>query len=299
MKKTAVLFFYTDSRYDELAEAALNSFRKFHDPGQIPWFLINHKNKAEWDKNLKYYEAGDEIFIMQYIYAYEIMKMGYDKIISLGCDTITCGRLDEFLDNDSTDILCSLNYPKPEGTEYWQNPVQTFKMPGKDQIEFLESYQDTPNINADVVCFNNAEALKKVIDLSIEHYTYFSIQGGLNEMYCHPENHNFSMKIVDYPYKSSDVVYNARSKGVMFTNQISGNPNSPVKRFKVRNLNGTKMLLTEDNKQIKVFHYVEGLGGRPIEDFNKLINDFKYEWFNDETKQFFREECKCAGFFRD
>ncbi len=284
MKKTAALFFYTDSRYDELAECALNSFRKFHDPGEITWFLINHKNKEQWDKGLKYYEAGDELFIMQYIYAYEIMKMGYDKIISLGCDTITCARLDEFLDDDKTDILCTLNYQKPEETEYWKNPIEIFP----------RGIQDTPNINADVVCFNNPEALKKVIDLSIEHYTYFSIQGGLNELYSNPEsNPGFSMKIVDYPYHSSKVVYNARSKGVQFTNQISGNPNSPVKRFKVED----KKLFTEDGKQIKVFHYIEGLGGRPIEKFVELINDFKFNWFNDETKEFFKEECNCGDFF--
>jgi len=235
--KTAVLFFYTDSRYDELAKAALDSFRKWHDPAEVKWFLINHNNKAEWD---------------------------------------------EFLDNNTTDILCTLNYPKPEGTEYWQNPVEDFG-----------TFQDTPNINADVICFNNADALKRVIDLSIEHYTYFSIQGGLNELYSNKTGE--SMRIVDYPYLPSKVVYNARSKGVMFTNQISGNPNSPVKRFKVED----KKLFTEDGKHIKVFHYIEGLGGRPIEDFNKLINDFKYDWFNEDTKRFFREECDCAEFFRN
>ena len=149
------------------------------------------------------------------------------------------------------------------------------------------------------MCFNNAWALKKIIDLSIEHYTYFSIQGGLNELYSnrHDQQLNpelYSMKIVDYPYQTSNVVYNARSKGVMFTNQISGNPNSPVKEFKVID----NKLYTGDGKQIKVWHYIEGLGGRPLEKFNELIKDFKYEWFNDETKEFFRNQCKCEYFFK-
>lgn len=288
MKKTAAIFFYTDERYDELAKCAIDSFSKWNP--EVDIHIIDYTNKKQWDSELKYYEAGDELFIMQYIYAYEIMKQyDYDKIISLGCDTITCARLDEFLDDNTTDILCTLNYPKPEGTEYWQNPIETFGSYAE------EKYQDTPNINADVVCFNNSDALKKVIDLSIEHYTYFSIQGGLNELYSNPEsNPGFSMKIVDYPYKGSGVVYNARSKGVMFTNQISGNPNSPVKQFKVID----NELFTQDYKQIKVWHYIEGLGGRPREKFDELINDFKTSWFNEETKKFFNEQCNCKNFFK-
>jgi len=285
--KTAVIFFYTDERYDELWKCARDSFKKFHP--DIDIYTINEANKEWWGRKLKSYDAGDEIFIMQYIYAYEIMtQYKYDKIISLGSDTITCARLDEFLDDNKTDILCTLNYPKPEETEYWKNPIEQFN-----------GFQDTPNINADVVCFNNAWALKKIIDLSIEHYTYFSIQGGLNELYSnrHDQQLNpelYSMKIVDYPYQTSNVVYNARSKGVMFTNQISGNPNSPVKEFKVID----NKLYTGDGKQIKVWHYIEGLGGRPLEKFNELIKDFKYEWFNDETKEFFRNQCKCEYFFK-
>lgn len=279
---TAALFFYTDSRYNELAQVAINSFKNWNP--KVDVIIINEQNKVEWDSKLVHYEVGDELFIMQYIYAHHLMaEMGYTKVISLGCDTITCGRLDEFLDDNKTDILCSLNYAKPEGTEYWQNPVETF--PG--------GVHDTPNINADVVCFNNEAALRKVIDLSIYHYTYFSIQGGLNELYCNPVPNGFSIKIVDYPYHLSKVVYNARSKGVMFTNQITGNPNSPVKRFKVEK----NKLYTHDDKQIKVFHYIEGIGGRPLEDFKRLINEFKHEWFNEETKEFFRTYCGGGEFF--
>jgi hypothetical protein len=282
INKTAAIFFYTDSRYDELSNAAISSFKKWNP--EVDVFIINETNKKEWDSKLIHYEAGDELFIMQYIYAHHIMaEMGYNKIISLGCDTITCARLDEFLDDNKTDILCSLNYAKPEGTEYWQNPIETFP----------EGFQDTPNINADVVCFNNVDALKHIIDLSIEHYTYFSIQGGLNEAYYKLGEHLFTINIVDYPYHKKQVVYNARSKGVIFTNQISGNPNSPLKHFRVKD----NKLFTVDGKQVKVFHYIEGLGGRPLESFNQLINEFKNEWFNEETRDFFAKQCNCREFF--
>ena len=56
-------------------------------------------------------------------------------------------------------------------------------------------------------------------------------------------------------------------------------------------------LYTSDNKQIKVWHYVEGLGGRPIEKFKSLIDDFKFNWFNKETIEFFKNQCDCKSFF--
>ena len=158
------------------------------------------------------------------------------------------------------------------------------------------------NINADVTCFNSADALKKVIDLSIEHYCHFSIQGGLNELAF--VDKSYEVKVVDAPYPISTVVYNARSKGVFGTDMIKkgmlnklgpqydGQP-SPIRYWYVND----NKLYTHDHKQIKCFHFVEGLGGRPIEAFNELINDFKTNWFNDDTVKFFKEQCGCAEFF--
>lgn len=284
MNKTACVVYYTDERYDELANNVRRSFNKFHP--DCDYIQINQHNQERWNKNLKYYEFAPETFLMQYIYAYEVMmQRGYDKVIILGTDTIVCSRLDEFLDDNETPVLATLNYPCQESTEWWITPY-----------EYGEHY----NINADVACFNSADALKKVIDLSIEHYTHFSIQGGMNEMFTTTNE----VKIVDAPYSKSKVVYNARSKGVFGTDmikkgklakhgpQLDGTP-SPIQRWYVKD----NKLFTEDHKQIKVFHFVEGLGGRPIEAFNGLINDFKTNWFNPETIKFFKEECGCQEFF--
>jgi len=296
MKKIACVFYYTDNRYDELAKCAINSFKKFNS-NEVDVYSIDYTNKTEFDKNLNYYEAGEETFLLQYIYAYEIMKKyNYSKVIVLGCDTITCSRLDEFLDNNSADILATLNYPCQEKTEYWQSPIMIVgkHSNGNDIIDVL-------NLNADVVCFNNPDALKAVIDLSIEHYGYFSIQGGLNEIAC---KNLYNVKVVDFPYHSSTVVYNARSKGVFGTDMIDkgvlkkhGPPLdgtiSPIKKWKVIN----DKLYTSDDKQIKVWHYIEGLGGRPIDKFKSLIDDFKFEWFNSETINYFKNNCDCREFF--
>ena len=34
-----------------------------------------------------------------------------------------------------------------------------------------------------------------------------------------------------------------------------------------------------------------------VEEFNAIMNDFKYKWFNDDTIKFFKEQCGCSEFF--
>jgi len=293
--KTACVVYYTDDRYDELAKNVKNSFLKFNGE-ECDYYQIDYNNQEEFNNSLEYYEFAPETFLMQFIYAYEIMKKhNYEKVIVLGTDTIVCNRLDEFLDDNTTPVLATLNYPNQDGTEYWVTPTIAINLPDGRVVN------DQMNINADVTCFNSSEALKKVIDLSIEHYSHFSIQGGLNELAF--SDKSYEVKIVDAPYPLSKVVYNARSKGVFGTDMIvkgklakhgllDGQP-SPIMKWYVKD----NKLFTQDDKQIKCFHFVEGLGGRPDEKFKELINDFKTNWFNQETLQFFREECGCNEFF--
>lgn len=278
------------TKYDSLAKCAVDSFKKFHP--EIDLHYINDTNFMEYyEKYFKSYDLVDHIGIVRYMLAYDIMiQEKYDKLIILGCDTITCSKLDDFIDQ-TEDVLATLNYPCQESTEYWTTPI----------IEIRPGLYDHGNINADVVCFNKSEALKKVIDLSIEHFTMFAEQGALNELAW--VDKSYSVKIVDFPYPDSNVVYNARSKGVFGTDMIKkgvlakhgyldGQP-SPIKHWYVKN----KKLYTHDHKQIKCFHFVEGLTGRSMENFNEIINDFKHHWFTSETINFFSEECGCSEFF--
>jgi len=275
-------------------------------------YQIDYTNQKEYNDSLEYFEYAPETFLMQYIYAYEIMrKYNYEKVIILGSDTIVCNRMDEFMDNDTTPVLATSNYYIHEETEYWSAPIIQITLPdGSTEIEHL-------NINADVVCFNSHEALKKVIELSIEHYGYFSIQGGLNELAW--ADKSYEVGVVDLPYSLSNVAYNVRSKGVPRTNMIKegllancwphnvhgfphewlakrdlidGKP-SPIRKWYVKD----GKLFTHEHKQIKCFHFVEGIGGRPLEDFMTYINDFKTNWFNEDTIKYFKEICNCTEFF--
>lgn len=310
-KRIACVTYYTDSRYDDLVTNVENSFIKFNGE-EADFYLINHNNQEDYVKDFKYYEYAPETFLMQYIFAYELMrKHNYEKLIILGSDTIVCSRLDEFLDDNTTPVLATSNYYIHESTEYWKTPIVEVKLlDGSSVIEHI-------NINADVVCFNSHEALSKVIQLSLEHYTHFSIQGGLNELAW--SDKSFEVKVVDAPYALSQVSYNARAKGVPRTNMIKkgklvncyphnihgfdpqwlisqelvdGNQ-SPIHRWYVKD----SKLYTHDHKQIKCFHFVEGIGGRPLAEFNEYINDFKTNWFNSETIDFFVKQCNCKQFF--
>ena len=294
--KTVCVVFYTDSRYDGLVSNVRNSFNKFHSE-ECDYIQIDYTNQDEWNAKLRTYQYAPETFLMQYIYGYEVARIyGYEKVIILGSDTIVCSRLDEFLDDNETPVLATLNYPNQDKTEYWVTPFVTIQSPDG------QLYHDSQNINADVVCFNSLDALAKVIDLSIEHYTHFSIQGGLNELAF--SDKSFEVKIVDSPYPSSKVVYNCRSKGVYGTDMIVKGKlakhgpqydglSSPMHYWYVKD----NKLYTHDHKQIKCFHFVEGLGGRPDEKFYELLDDFKENWFNNETKKFFIERCDCSSFF--
>jgi hypothetical protein len=279
------------ARYNELAQCSLNSFKKFHPDVELHY--VNDFNLPEYhEKYFKSFDLVDHIGIVRYMLAYDMMlQNNYDKMIILGCDTITCDRMDEFINNNE-DVLATLNYPCQESTDYCTTPY----------FEISPGVYDHGNINADVVCFNNPTALKKVINLSVEHFNYFAEQGALNELAW--VDKSYSVKIVDFPYPTSPVVYNARSKGVFGTNMIvngvlakhgpplDGTP-SPLKRFYVKN----NKLYTGDHKQIKCFHFVEGLGGRTDEEFNAIMKDFKYKWFNVDTVNFFKEQCGCSEFF--
>ena len=87
-------------RYDKLATNTINSLKKFHP--EIDLYYVTDKNIKEYKSlYLKEFYWSNALGINKYILAYNLMKhFNYDKMIILGCDTIVCSRMDEFLDND-------------------------------------------------------------------------------------------------------------------------------------------------------------------------------------------------------
>lgn len=271
---TEAIIFKHGNRYEKLAECAVRSFRKFHP--SIFLHYVNEENLSDYiDPRVL---QNTPIGIVKLMIAEQVAlrarknKHKQIKLIVLGADTITCSRLDEFLDEDRYDILATLDYP-------YQLVSGNIKSPDSET-----------HLNADVVCFNNMAALLDVIKTSHKHPIYFE-QGGLNEVVWSKE-YSYKTKIVD-DFQNENVIYNARAKGNICHNSGEKPWKPYVSKFTTKN----GKLFSWNNKQIKVWHYCEGLGTLTNENFSGLINWWIQSVFNSETKKFFTEECDCGDFF--
>lgn len=278
---------------------AIESFKKWHPDVDI--HVINNDNLEEYLKRLNINEYYDAVGLIRIYIIRELLKtQGYSKIIMLGLDTFTCSYLDEFMNNNIDDLICSSGPPYSFiKTDFWSPKVIEYEYEGM-------VYKDVDFINADVACFNNWEVADTLINKSIEFWTNHSEQGGMNYLYQNQNYLDLRISIVDFPYNSTQVLYNVRSKGMacggnqMYQgNLYNGNyndPNSsaigdvyPTSTYHIKD----NKLFTPDNKQIKVFHYAEGLGVKTKEEYNETIKEMKTMWFNEETKQFLIEQCNC------
>ena len=258
-----------------MADCAVKSFVEFH-----PDIPVYYSRNPDFNNFLP---PTARVEVMKAA----VRETGVSKVILLGADTIVCARLDEFLDDNETDVICSLDYPYLLKTDRFT------------------ATEDQPQLNWDVTCFNNIEVIDKVLELTPLCYPYHE-QGALNEI-VYSDDYDYTFKIVDYPYEESSVVYNVRSKGNINPGE-GAKPWAPyIRKFYVKE----GKLFTGDHKQIKVWHYAEGFGSfgwepsltheqmmeRRTKYVNDLIGTWVRDWFNDETRQFFAEHCNCEDFF--
>jgi hypothetical protein len=278
---------------------AVNSFKKFHP--DVEMIFINDSNFKQYLEELSITEYFDNVGILRIHIIKELMKQKhYSKMIMLGADTFTCGRLDEFLKDNITDMICSSGPPYLFlKTEYW----------APKSIEFIFNnnlYRDVDFINADVVCINNLNTAELLYNKSLEFWSNHAEQGGMNLLYQNQDTLGIKVNIVDFPYAKANSLYNVRSKGIACGgnqmhkgNLYNGNykdPNStivgdiyPTSIYYVKD----DKLYTSDHKQIKVFHYAEALGVKTKEEYNETLNEIKTMWFNKETIEFLTNQCNC------
>jgi len=269
MKIGCVIFFF-GKKYEALGNCAVSSFKAWHP--DIDLLHVNEHNVEEFDASRFFKKIPHGPF--KYLLAYEALKTrGYDKIIILGADTITCGRLDEFINDNESDVVVTLDYP-------YQLVTPRFSGPDSES-----------HLNSDVICFNNPLVIKEIINL-IGHYPIYLDQGALNETIW-SDQYNFKFNIADGPYEESKVVYNARAKG----NITAGPGQKPWGKYTNKFYVKDNKLYTGDDKQIKVWHYCDGFGTISDNQFKALMNKWVFEWFNEDTKTFFKEHCGCGGFF--
>lgn len=284
-----LLYGNDQSRYDEYAKCAVDSFKKWHP--DIETIFIDDNNLEEYFKLFGDIKLANSAVVQKLILALAAAKYyEAEKLIIIDVDTITTARLTEMLEDDETDMLLSLNYNRFETTKYWTPPTYVLEYPDGSEV------REVVNINTGVMCYNSLKALEKAVELCFTHPTDFGEQGAINQLFT--TDKSFTSKVLDGPYILSDVVYNVKAKGVDESGLIFRIATEYPEQSYIRNwyVKDGK-LLTPDNKHIKVWHIAEGLHGRPKEDFDRITELYKKRLFNADTIKFFEEECDCKGFF--
>jgi len=107
-KKVGCMIFSVGEEFAPLAKCAIDSFKKWHP--DVPVHFVNEDNIGSFKVSTRYPKKMRGHFgIFRFAIAAEIMMTEkYDKFIVLGSDTITCARMDEFMDNWTHDILVTL-----------------------------------------------------------------------------------------------------------------------------------------------------------------------------------------------
>ena len=293
--RIACLMINYSSKYkDEFFSGnAINSFKKWHSDIEL-LYITNH-NYEEY----KPLDEHDNKSIVRVQIIRDLLKTNkYHKIIMLGLDTITCARLDEFIDDNMNDVLCTAGPSLQCKTLGWESPLVQYLHPNQYNTHILEYLF----INADVCCFNTYKGAKDVVDMSLKFYSEHAEQGCLNYCMLNRQQLGLNIDVIDFPYLLKDFTYNVKSKGIasggdsMVNNIVThGYKGSivgfvyPTSEYYTKN----KKLFTQDHKHIKVFHYAEGLGCKSDEERNKIIHEIKTIWFNQETIDFFKNECGC------
>ena len=365
--------------YKSLGECAKNSFKKFHP--EVKLFYIDDEALTK-DGYLQSYRPGqlsENKGITKFRIARDIMREEkLDKLIVLGADTITCSRLDEFMDRDDCDILGTSDYLFPAvghrvvGETPWLPPSAPSRALDDAFGDLLPPRRPAPlssrkqrrgkpstnlpvktraltqflagthrHLNADVVCFNSLHALNLVVEITPLHISHFE-QGALNEVffddsngvtgdmieethsnkgrdgYSHPDVRGIGdhfLHAQPNEWNSQNVCYNVLSKSTLYLDRedeygnrhldvsiviplSSHKPWKPfVEKFRVGGTNPLPRLYTGDGRQIKVWHYCESFGSLVDTEAAELINKWIFEWFNEDTKTFFKDYCDCGDFF--
>jgi hypothetical protein len=335
--KVGCLIYYWGKRYEKIGKIAVNSFKKFHP--DVNLHVVNDISREEYKcaKFFDLYGGG----IHKYMLACEIMaKNKYDKMIVVGADTITCARLDEFIDDKESDLITTSDYCYQPSYVYGEQIIPGFFLNKDEDGNFCLRNDLVGNVknvafylhsNADVVCFNNLNCLKEIIDLSIVHKKSFELmkekdsdklvrygcdywaeQGGLN-LYIINSLITNSNKIhllnttTGNPLThvaNNSCFYLTNGKLTFYHKKLSYNVQT--KGFNCEE--GFKVLIPEwkieedklydfCDREIKIFHYCEGFGLKNDNEFESLINKYIFEHFNNDTKHFFKSNFETDGFF--
>ena len=211
----------------------------------------------------------------------------------------------------NTDVVCFNNIECLRAIhDYYFRYMEDFYF-SVENYDLLKSNQQSlaPAIRAAVhlgkVCYNEQGPLNLLLTLSLgqrldeNNYEKLFVQHA--EMYGYDKLLGYKVKVADSP-KPGGHFYNVRSKNCDAAHKVQGAAKElslsidwqvcecqSTRRFLVMD----KKLYTSGNQQIKVWHY-----GSSTAAGTDGVNSFIYYKFNQETKDFFKNECDCGDFFQ-
>ena len=229
VKKVGCMILSIGEEYKKLVSCASSSFKKFHPDVTLHVVEEDTYDSFEcYEQNTEYIRNHAGIF--RFAIASEIMeKHNYDKLIMLGGDTVTCARMDEFMDDDKHDILltscfayqldlpfklnsgefdtlrtpilCSVFDDKKEhiGWNYYFGDVrrmEEYVTDVKKNHNLIIQMYDHVYSNPDVTCFNSLDALKDVFKYSLKHWNDYHEPATIPSLsiYNKPPGTDFSEK---------------------------------------------------------------------------------------------------------
>lgn len=264
MKRTCCVFIIYGAykeKYHFFNHNSVESFKKWHP--DIDVFVVEDEYPGE-PYTTKYIKSHMKFF-----------DKGYERVIALNADTITCSRLDEFLnDDDPTPILASLDFPM-NPVSYKKQGTRTYQLP-HNNIECL-------NVNAGVACYNSKYALEQMLEQS----PHFENEQNILQYFVN-ERQNM-IRVVDFPYVFSPFVYNVRGHGTIGTDCITSDCklrfgfDGPI----IGEIAPTKLYRPVGDK---LYNHL----GKHIKCFHFATRDPNIKnWFSEETVRFFVDHCNC------
>jgi hypothetical protein len=262
MKTVAFFIVYGNFKnYTFWCENSVNSFKKWHPEIDVVIFdeipTTNHHT-------------------LFYKHAKTLFDKGYDKVLHVNSDTITCARFDELL-ADTTDIVGALDcLMDPCGYRHQVN-----------KYAFHNNYLECKNINAGLLCFNRKEIIDELIEINNADPSLGHEQGAVQYLL---DTQPHKVKVIDFPYVFSRFVYNSRGLGTVGTGCMrdgklyfgfDGPCIGDVIPLSIYTVNDGK-LFNHLGKHVKMIH---------------LCGDYKdpkmKSWFNAQTIEFFETHCAC------
>lgn len=250
---------------------SVSSFKKWHPDIDVKVFV---------DSDFKEFTLDNEVLGPVRLQAIKrLFAEGYDRVIMLGLDTITTGRMTELLADTTTPIIGVYEGSCSTHTELTENLI------------FFNPYRcmfEVQHIGADTILINHVCGIDKWLEY-MKKYPEFNDYQAINMI--NKEIPGF-IKIVDFPYAVSQFTYSLAALGAIGSACYrDGNDGLyfgfdgpkisdilPTQSFVVRG----DTLYNHEGKRVKNMHFCCEMKYIP---FDKM--------FNQDVLNFFTEHCDC------